>query len=39
VRRKFAWYRRWSTYAYRLKNEAARLAYGLRQSALERKAA
>ena len=37
VQRKFAWYRRWGTYAYRLKNEAARLAYGLRQTALERK--
>lgn len=35
--RKFAWYRRWPTYAYRLQNEAARVAYGLRQSALERR--
>ncbi len=39
VRRKFAWYRRWTTYAYRLQNEAARLVYGLRQTALERKRA
>lgn len=36
VSRKFAWYRRLPTYAYRLRNEAARVAYGLRQTALER---
>ncbi len=37
VTRKFPWYRRWPTYAYRLRTEAARVAYGLRQSALERR--
>jgi glycosyl transferase, family 25 len=36
VKRKFAWYRRLPTYAYRLRNEAARVFYGLRQTALER---
>jgi glycosyl transferase, family 25 len=35
--RKFAWYRRFSTYGYRLKNEWARFTYGLQQSALERR--
>lgn len=37
VSRKFAWFRRLPAYAYRLRTEAARVAYGLRQSALERR--
>ncbi len=36
VRRKFRWYRRWRTYLYRLRNEAQRLAYGLRETLRER---
>ena len=38
VKRKFAWFRRWPAYAYRLVNEAQRVAYGLRQWARERRA-
>lgn len=34
--RKFAWHQRLPTYVYRLRNEAARVAYGLRQTVLER---
>lgn len=34
--RKFPWHQRLTTYAYRLRNEAARVAYGLRQTVLER---
>ena len=37
VTRKFAWFRRWPAYAYRLRNEAQRVAYGLRQTAQERR--
>ncbi len=37
--RKFTWFRRLPTYAYRLRNEVARVVYGLRQSALERRGA
>lgn len=37
-RRKFHWTKRWSTYAYRLRNEARRVAYGLRQWAAEKRA-
>jgi len=37
--RKFPWYRRGSAYAYRLKNEVARVVYGLLQTARERKGA
>ncbi len=36
VSRKFVWFRRLPAYAYRLRNEAARVAYGLRQWARER---
>ncbi|MFY9512153.1 MAG: glycosyltransferase family 25 protein [Rubrivivax sp.] len=34
--RKFHWTRRWGTYGYRLRNEARRLAYGLRETLRER---
>lgn len=37
VSRKFAWWRRWSTYAYRVGNELCRLAYGLRETWRERR--
>lgn len=37
-RRKFHWTRRLSTYAYRIGNELQRLAYGLRETRLERQA-
>jgi glycosyl transferase family 25 len=36
VSRKFRWTQRWPTYAYRLGNEARRLAYGLTQTVRER---
>ena len=36
VGRKFPWHQRLPAYAYRLRNEAARVAYGLRQMVLER---
>jgi len=36
--RKFPWFKRWSTYRYRLGNEAQRLAYGLVQTWRERSA-
>ena len=39
VSRKFVWFRRFPAYAYRLRNEAARVAYGLRESAHERRRA
>ena len=37
VKRKFAWFRRLPTYAYRLRNEVARVSSGLRQLAQERR--
>jgi glycosyl transferase family 25 len=38
VSRKFPWTRRLPTYAYRIGNELQRLAYGLRETRLERQA-
>jgi glycosyl transferase family 25 len=38
VSRKFPWWRRLPTYAYRLGNELRRLAYGLRETRRERRA-